>query len=57
MNFKSSTFERKKNIGLAISAFALLVGQERENRNQGDTSRKKLKLVIAGVYPFSCLGT
>lgn len=38
-------FERKKNIGLALSAFQLLVHQ-----NQDGSSHGRLKLVIAGGY-------
>ncbi|KAI5066902.1 hypothetical protein GOP47_0017430 [Adiantum capillus-veneris] len=48
-------FERKKNIGLSIKAFGLLL--DSNNQKQGDSSQKqggssyrRLKLVIAGGY-------
>ncbi|CAM6092711.1 unnamed protein product [Calypogeia fissa] len=41
-------FERKKNIGLAISAFALIV--ERFAQCFGDTDAEDARLVIAGGY-------
>lgn len=44
-------FERKKNIGLAISAFSLLLHHVKsKGRSQDDGSGEKLKLVVAGGY-------
>ncbi|KAH7387243.1 hypothetical protein KP509_16G012200 [Ceratopteris richardii] len=43
-------FERKKNIGLAISAFDLLLHHLKSSNQDGDMSSTQLKLVIAGGY-------
>ncbi|MCO5573387.1 hypothetical protein L7F22_027157 [Adiantum nelumboides] len=44
-------FERKKNIGLAILAFSLLLDHlKKDKQTQGGGSHGRLKLVIAGGY-------